>query len=106
MGKSVPKGIKSKANIILKEMPEAFNDQFANNKTKVNELKFPFSKWTTNVMAGFITRHHKKIIKAEKKKEEAKKKTEVAMKEHPDMKKTRSPRKETVEKTEEVNATN
>lgn len=88
MGKSVPKGIKSKANIILKEMPESFNESFENNKLKVKELKLPFSKWTTNVMAGFMTRHFKKIRKAETKKEDARKKAETSMKEHPDMKKS------------------
>lgn len=91
MGKSVPKGIKSKANIILKEMPADFNESFENNKLKVKELKLPFSKWTTNVMSGFMTRHHKKIRKAEEKKEQARKKSELVMKEHPDMKKTISP---------------
>lgn len=101
MGKSVPKGIKSKANIILKEMPEAFNENFENNKNKVKELKLPFSKWTTNVMAGFMTRHFKKIRKAEAKKEDARKKAETSMKEHPDMKK--SPMHMRIEKqTEEV----
>lgn len=106
MGKSVPKGIKSKANVLLQEMPEKFNTKFEDNKKNIVELKLPFSKWTTNVMAGFMTRHHKKIVAAEKKKEEAKagKKDGPAMKEAPDMKKTtRAPRKkaETTEVVEE-----
>ncbi len=106
MGKSVPKGIKSKANIILKEMPESFNDTFENNKTKIKELKLPFSKWTTNVMAGFMTRHHKKIKKAEKKKEEAKAKREIAMKKPEEMGKERKIRTRTKkeEKTAEGTA--
>ena len=96
MGKSVPKGIKSKARVLLQEMPEKFNTKFEDNKKNIVELKLPFSKWTTNVMAGFMTRHHKKIIAAEKKKEDAKagKKEGPAMKEAPDMKKVvRAPRK-------------
>jgi small subunit ribosomal protein S17e len=87
MGKSVPKGIKSKANIILKEMPDSFSEKFEQNKKVVTELKFPFSKWTTNVMSGFITRHKRKQAKALLKEQEAKQKKDVAMKEAADMKK-------------------
>lgn len=99
MGKSVPKGIKSKANVLLQEMPEKFGTKYEDNKKNIVELKLPFSKWTTNVMAGFMTRHHKKIIAAEKKKEDAKagKKDGPAMKEAPDMKKPRAPRKKATE---------
>ena len=97
MGKSFPKVIKSKANVLLKEIPESLNDSFANNKTKINELKLPFSKWTTNIMSGYITRHHKKIIKAEKKKEDARKKTENVMKEAPGFKRIQPMRTERTE---------
>jgi ribosomal protein S17E len=95
MGKSVPKGIKSKATIIMKEMPESFNEKFDTNKKAIVALKLPFSKWTTNVMAGFMTRYQKKIIKAKLKEEEAKQKKEAVMKDAPDMafaKKERKPR--------------
>lgn len=96
MGKSVPKGIKSKATIIMKEMPESFNEKFDTNKKAIVALKLPFSKWTTNVMAGFMTRHQKKIIKAKLKEEEAKQKKEAVMMTAPDMapiaKRERKPR--------------
>lgn len=107
MGKSVPKGIKSKANVLLKEMPESFGTSFETNKLAIKALTLPFSKWTTNVMAGFITRHHKKIIKAEKKKEEAKKKAQTTMKAPADMDmkpRPRAPRKEVREQPVEVTA--
>ena len=85
MGKSVPKGIKSKANIILAEMPQSFTEKFESNKKIINELKLPFSKWTTNVMSGFITRTKKNTRIALEKKAEAKAKRDVAMKAAPDM---------------------
>lgn len=107
MGKSVPKGIKSKATTIMKEMPESFSEKFDTNKKAIVELKLPFSKWTTNVMAGFITRHQKKIIKAKLKEEEAKQKKEAVMKDAPDMapvaKRERKPRV-VKEKTEDAPA--
>ena len=74
MGKAVPKGIKSKASVMMKELPEAFGESFEGNKKSIHELELPFSKWTTNVMAGYITRLHKKARIAEQKKEEAKRK--------------------------------
>lgn len=74
MGKAVPKGIKSKAGIILKEMPESFDSDFEKNKKNIRELNLPFTKWTRNVMAGYITRTKKKQIIAIKKIEEARKK--------------------------------
>lgn len=90
MGKSVPKGIKSKANVLLQELPASFDDTFAKNKTSIVELKLPFSKWTTNVMAGYMTRFHKKIKAAEKKKEDAKAKRDAATKMPTDMAKPRA----------------
>ena len=80
----------------MKEMPETFSEKFETNKKSIVGLQLPFSKWTTNVMAGFITRHQKKLIKAKLKEEEAKQKKEAVMKEAPDMnamiKKERKPR--------------
>lgn len=102
MGKSVPKGIKSKANVLLQEMPESFNDQFATNKKNIVELKLPFSKWTTNVMAGFMTRHHKKIKAAEKKKEDAKAKRDGAMKAPTDMGMEKTERPKRIRKEEKM----
>lgn len=104
MGKSVPKGIKSKATIIMKEAPESFSEKFETNKKSIVELKLPFSKWTTNVMAGFITRHKKKIIKAQMKEEEAKQKKEAVMKDAPDMAAMKKERKPRVMKKEDAPA--
>jgi ribosomal protein S17E len=75
MGKAVPKGIKSKAAIILKEMPESFEADFEKNKQIIQTLNFPFTKWTRNVMAGYITRTKKKEVLVAKKIEEAKNRT-------------------------------
>ena len=71
MGKAVPKGIKSKAAVILKEMPKTFEADFEKNKLSINALNLPFSKWTRNVMAGYITRTKKKEVLAARKIEEA-----------------------------------
>ncbi len=70
MGKAVPKGIKTKAVIIMKEMPEGVSESFEGNKTTINSLVLPIGKWTRNVMAGFMARKIKQKKTAEKRKEE------------------------------------
>jgi ribosomal protein S17E len=70
MGKAVPKGIKTKAATIMKELTADVNEDFENNKKLVNTLQLPIGKWTRNVMAGFITRKVKQKNRAEKRKEE------------------------------------
>ncbi|MFH0970208.1 MAG: hypothetical protein V1776_01980 [Candidatus Diapherotrites archaeon] len=102
MGKSVPKGIKSKANVIMKEIPDSFSASFEGNKSSIRGLKLPFSKWTTNVMAGFVTRRKKRTIAAEKKLLEEKEKKEAVMKEAPDMVAEKKPRTRKTKKKEEV----
>lgn len=56
MGKAIPNLIKVKSQELLNLMPDAFNDNFENNKLKIRELKLPFSKKQQNLMAGYITR--------------------------------------------------
>ncbi len=70
MGKAVPKGIKTKAAIIMKEMPEGVSESFEGNKTTINSLVLPIGKWTRNVMAGFMARKIKQKKQAENRKEE------------------------------------
>ncbi len=70
MGKAVPKGIKTKAVTIMKELPEEVSDNFEANKKTVNSLQLPIGKWTRNVMSGFIARKIKQQKQAEKRKEE------------------------------------
>ncbi len=71
MGKAVPKGIKSKVNVILREMPEAeVSEDFEKNKTIINALKLPISKWTRNIMAGYMARSKKKAKLAAKREQE------------------------------------
>ncbi|MDP2667021.1 MAG: hypothetical protein Q8P05_05985 [Candidatus Diapherotrites archaeon] len=77
MGKAVPKGIKSRAHLVMKEFPENVGVVFEHNKTFLNELKLPISKWTRNVMTGFVTRTKKKEAKAAQQKEDARIKREA-----------------------------
>ena len=61
MGKSVPKGIKSRAALLIERFPEKFGKSFDQNKQFVRELNFPISKKERNVMAGFLVRKSKKV---------------------------------------------
>ncbi len=56
MGKAVPKGVKTKAEILLNEMHERFSKDFEKNKKVLGELDFFDSKKTRNLVAGYITR--------------------------------------------------
>ncbi len=56
MGKAVPKGIKSRAEFLIKKFPDKFGKDFEKNKQALNELDLPLSKVTRNLMAGFLTR--------------------------------------------------
>ncbi len=54
MGKSVPKGVKTKAEILMKEAE--FSKDFEKNKEIINSMKFGFSKKIRNLIAGYSTR--------------------------------------------------
>lgn len=69
MGKAVPKGIKSKALLLLKEFPEKFTADFENNKKALEEFGTNlFSKTNRNLVVGFMSRK----VRQQQKKEEAK----------------------------------
>lgn len=73
MGKAVPKNVKSKAGILLKERPELFCTNFEKNKALLNELSLPLSKAIRNLVAGFITRELLKKTKKENREKQVKK---------------------------------
>ncbi len=57
LGKSVAKGLKYKAEVLLEEFPERFGNNFEKNKSMLNELKdLHLSKVTRNILAGYIVR--------------------------------------------------
>ena len=60
MGKAVPKGIKSRARILLNEFPNDLGEDFEKNKKFVDSLKLPLYKISRNKIAGFIVRKVKK----------------------------------------------
>ncbi|MBU1120633.1 MAG: 30S ribosomal protein S17e [archaeon] len=56
MGKAVPRGVKTRSASLLKLYPKNFSKDFEENKRFLDSLKFPFSKKTRNLIAGFITK--------------------------------------------------
>lgn len=74
MGKAVPKNVKSRANILLKERKSLFSSNFEKNKSAVKGLNLPLSKTIRNLIAGFITGEFRK-------KEDKAKKAEKTLKE-------------------------
>ena len=55
MGKSVPKGVKTKAEILMEESKD-FSKDFEKNKEIINSMDLGFSKKIRNLVAGYITR--------------------------------------------------
>lgn len=74
MGKAVPKGIKSKSLLLMKEYPELFSSDFEHNKQKLVEMNIPFSKTNRNLVIGYITRKIRQHEILEKTKAEVAKK--------------------------------
>lgn len=66
MGKAVPKNVKSRANLLIKERPGLFSTDFEKNKKAVDSLQLPLYKTIRNLIAGFITREMLKKAKKEK----------------------------------------
>lgn len=60
MGKAISKGLKSKAEFLLKTVPEKFGTEFEKNKHTLVELGIPFTKLNRNLLAGYIAREFKK----------------------------------------------
>ena len=50
MGKAVPRLIKTKSMELIEAMPDAFSEDFTNNKKAIAELKMPFSKKQVSLM--------------------------------------------------------
>jgi ribosomal protein S17E len=56
MGKSVSKGLKYRGEVLVRELPEKFGDNFEKNKTSLGELELGLSKSSRNILAGYIVR--------------------------------------------------
>jgi len=56
MGKAVSKGLKYKAEVLLRELPEKFSKDFEKNKLSLGELELGLSKTSRNVLAGYMVR--------------------------------------------------
>ena len=56
MGKSVPRGVKSRAHILMERFPKKFSTNFESNKLFIEGLKLPLTKTVRNWMAGYVTR--------------------------------------------------
>ena len=56
MGKAVSKSLKIRAEILMKEFPDKFSNDFERNKEFINTLDLPLSKQQRNLVAGFISR--------------------------------------------------
>jgi ribosomal protein S17E len=56
MGKSIPKGVKIRAETLLEEVPELFSMDFGKNKLAINDLKLPIYKSNRNLISGYIVR--------------------------------------------------
>jgi len=56
MGKAVPKNLKSRAAVLMKEYPDKFTIDFEQNKQFLDSLELPFSNQVRNLISGFITR--------------------------------------------------
>jgi ribosomal protein S17E len=56
MGKSVSKGLKYRAEVLIAELPEKFSEDFDKNKTSLNEIDLGLSKTNRNVLAGYLVR--------------------------------------------------
>ena len=63
MGKILTKTLKNKALEIHAVFGKKFNNKFEDNKKFMRSLELPYSKKVENVMAGFLTRHTKKLQK-------------------------------------------
>ncbi|MBT4191790.1 MAG: 30S ribosomal protein S17e [Candidatus Diapherotrites archaeon] len=56
MGKSVSKGLKYRAEVLIAELPEKFSEDFDKNKDSLNEIELGLSKTNRNVLAGYLVR--------------------------------------------------
>jgi ribosomal protein S17E len=56
MGKAVSKGLKYRAEVLIKELPDKFGKDFEKNKASLNEFELGLSKTNRNIVAGYIVR--------------------------------------------------
>jgi len=63
MGKAVSKGLKYRAEVLIKELPDKFGKDFEKNKLSLNELPLGLSKTNRNIVAGYIVRLAEKAEK-------------------------------------------
>ncbi len=56
MGKSVSKVLKYKGEVLLREFPEKFGNNFEKNKKELSTMELGFSKTIRNIVAGYIVR--------------------------------------------------
>ena len=56
MGKAVPRLIKQRSHVLIKEYPGDFSKDFGKNKEFLKTLDLPFSKTELNLMSGYIAR--------------------------------------------------
>jgi len=56
LGKSVAKGLKYRAEVLLKEFPDKFSADFEKNKRGLDTMELGLSKTSRNVVAGFMVR--------------------------------------------------
>ena len=60
MGKAVPKSLKSRAEVLMKEFPKETTPDFEKNKDFLNTLNLSLSKSQRNLVAGYISRKTEK----------------------------------------------
>jgi ribosomal protein S17E len=60
MGTAMLKPLKTKAEYMMELLGDKLNDNFENNKKVIRSLNLPFSKITTNKIAGYIASQKKK----------------------------------------------
>ena len=56
MGKAVSKGLKYKAEVLIREFPEKYGKDFEKNKLALAEIELGLSKTNRNILAGYIVR--------------------------------------------------
>ncbi len=59
MGKAVPRGIKVRADTLIKKFPTSFTTDFGKNKEFLDSLGIGWSKTMRNLIAGHITKRMK-----------------------------------------------
>lgn len=64
MGKAVSKGLKYRAEVLIRDLPEKFGKDFEKNKTSLNEMELGLSKTNRNIVAGYMVRLAERAEKA------------------------------------------